>query len=772
MNMFKKIKNGFLSLSIYEKFFLALSVIVLIGLAIFTFTEANLSFNSDTATANLLAEEMIRAKSLFPPDWYYAQEVWIFFLHIPIALMTIFSDNYLAMHSFAAIFFIALAVASCIYFSRKVLKNNAWMVAFPMIFCGLSLQYSVVVFGQCAYVIPLIYIFLAPALFCESLDEDFRIKSYPKFILLLAFIIFICLSGTRYIQAVSIPIVGAMFLLYLMKNYDKELKTIKDSLLRFAGKLFLFIIAAGVGLLLFFILQNSVNYIYGDTVIFFLNPDQLINQIYHILMSFSYLLDIIPGVPLFSQTGIMNILNLFTAILFLIVFPILQIRKFKQESHALQFFILYFAIHTAEMIILALFTEIITESTSRYWFPIEFMLLFLSAHYIYKYILSKRRALGALVISCVIAVCVAPATYGKLTSFIGYKEQMSDKTAIVDFLKGNELDRGYATYWNAGVYTVLSDGEVEINSVNIDIMSAYYWLNSSARYSDEVNPGKTFLMLTDAESAELSGTEKLTRFGKPLEILHAHGYVIYVYNYNIARNNFAGFGILGENQELSESLKDTFSSLTEEYQTDKFFIFDTDKNGVYTSGLPGFDGNVKEYSMKNILLIPVEAEEYFPEKYRHAYKYQKSENGYNIYLGEIAAFDTITGLPDIDYSIDFPFSNDVITLNGEFSDGAFITNGTDGIVIFGPYADTKPGTYEFTLHYEVISAESDYIGRFDVTSDSGKIVHDNASLDKNSGTVTITAAFRKNDGVFEYRVFTSENTIIKIKYIEMRKVSD
>ncbi len=769
--MLKKIKNAFESLSLSEKFFLFLSAIVLIGLGIFTFTESNLHFNSDTATANLLAEEMVRSKSFFPPDWYYAQDVWVIFLHLPIAFMTLFSDNYLGMHSVSAIIFIALAVASCIYLSRKVFKNNAWLVALPLLFCGLSLQYSVVVFGQCAYIVTLIYCFFAPALFCDSVDEEFRIKSYPKFIFLLLFVVLMGLTGTRFIQAVSIPLIGATFLLYLINNHDKEVKTIKKPLISVIGKLMLLIVAVGLGLLLFFVIQSSVNFIQGDTVIFFLAPDQLIDQIYHILMSLATLIDIVLGVPLFSVTGIMNILRLFTAILFLIVFPILQIRKFKEENHATKFFILFVAVHTAEIVILALFTEIITDATARYWLPVEIMLLFLSAHYIYKYVLSKRGTLISLVVSCIVVVCVAPATVDKLTSFIGYKDQMNEKTAIIDFLKENDLDRGYATYWNAGVYTVLSNGEIEINSVINGQLKPYYWLNSSARYSDEVNPGKTFLMLTESENAEFP-VDSLKLLGKPEKVLNAYGYVVYVYNYNIARNNFAGFDVLGESPELTESLQNILSPLTDEYKTDKFFIFDVSKNGVYTSGLPDFDGNVSEYSLKNILLIPSESEEYFPKKYLSAYSYLKTENGYNIYIGELAAIDTVTGLPDEGVSIDLPFSNDVHTVNGELSEGTFITDGTDGIKLYGPYADTRPGTYEFTLHYEVISSNNEDVGWFDVATSSGSVVRANAALDKNADTVTLTVSFGKENEAFEYRVYTSEGTVIKIKYIEMRKVSD
>lgn len=769
--MFKKLKNVFFSLSIYEKYFLALTVIVLTGLTIFTFTEANLSFDSDTATANLLAEEIVRAKSFFPPDWQYGQDIWIFFLHIPIAIMTLFSDNYLGMHSVSAILFISLAVVSCIYFSRKVLKNNAWLVALPLLFCGLSVQYSLFVFGQCAYIVPLIYTFFAPALFCESLDENFHIKSYPKFVFLLLFIVFIGLSGTRYIQAISIPIVGAMFLLYLINNHNKEIKTIKDSLISVTAKLLLLVLAVGVGLLLFFIIQYSVNFISGDTVIFFLDPDQIVKQIYHIVMSLAYLLDVLPSVPLFSVSGIMNILNLFTAVLFLLVFPILQIKKFKEESQGLKFFILFFAIHTAEIVILALFTELMTETTSRYWLPVEFMLLFLSAHYIYKYILSKPKAFGALVITCVLTVCIEPATFGKLSSFVGYSEKMSNKTAILECLKENDLERGYATYWNAGVYTALSNGKIEINSVETKIR-AFNWLNSYARYSDEVNPGKTFLMLTESENASLAGTDTMKRFGEPENVISAHGYVIYVYNYNIARNGFAGFGVLGELTEPDGDLQNTFSSLTAEYDTDKFFIFDESKYGVYTVGLPGFNGDASEYELENLLLIPTESEKAFPDKYRYAYKYLKTENGYNIYYGEINVFDIFSGLPNDGLAIDLPTSDGIITQNGEFSDGVFITNGTEGTVLYGPYANTATGTYEFTLHYEIVSSENDYKGRFTITTDAGQFIHASTELNGSSDYVTVTAAFGKYDGKLEYHLLVPKNMVLKIKYIEIRKISD
>ena len=66
-----------------------IAVLLLLATILNIFTNFNLMFNSDTATANLLAKEQMFSKKLFPDDWNYGTGIWIFFFNILIIWKTL-----------------------------------------------------------------------------------------------------------------------------------------------------------------------------------------------------------------------------------------------------------------------------------------------------------------------------------------------------------------------------------------------------------------------------------------------------------------------------------------------------------------------------------------------------------------------------------------------------------------------------------------------------------------------------------------------------------
>lgn len=737
-----------------------LCVFVLTGLLIYTFTGSNRGFNSDTATANILAEEIVRTHQYFPESWNAGQDLWVFFLHTFIVPLTLFSDDYLFMRSVAVTIFIIMAVLTCVYCSRKAMKSNMWLVAVPLLFCGISGEYSDVVFGQAAYLAPLIYTLFFIALFLDCADENtLVVRSRWKYVLLLVLTAFVCLSGIRNIQVVGLPLIGAIVLFYFLNNYKKNAgEFFKNS--RSAVFIVIGIAAAiAVGYLGFRYFSSLLeNFSQGGASILFSDYD-IFARIGTFVNLFINLFGISYGIPLMSAGGIINLIKLCGGVMLLIVFPVLQLRDYKNEKPSVQIFSLFAILHMLEIFILCIFGAVLSDS-SRYLFTSEFLLLFLSAHYIYKKLIENADVIPKIVTVLALCVYVIPSAYPKLTSFVGYKDDIASMCSLTDFLYDNGLSYGYATYWNASKNTCLSNGRVEINNVNIyDRVVPYYWLNSSDRYS--ANQGRSFLMLTENENQIFTSSYSYYEFGEPEEILKFGEYTIYVYGYNIADNDFEGI----------YSIDRTVNELCSEYSTDAVYLFDSsaaqfvqfDEHTLYTDSALCPDGQ--------LIVSQTDLSEAVPYIAEHMEQVGTASE-YRIYYSADSCIDLANGLPQGDETV----SRDYLYTEGvrnecELADGSFVTHTDNGIAFYGPYAPTAEGTYRFTLSYEYMeSTDTDSRDIFDVCVDSGNDILGEAELDPMENEVSVTVDFSA-DQVFEYRLHLETNSRIRINYIQMEKAA-
>ena len=747
-------------MSIIERILFILVVLVLVSLLIFTFTGSNLYFNSDTATANILAEEIVRTHQYFPEGWYAGQDLWVFYLHTFIAVFTLFSDDYLFMRSLACTIFIIMAVLSCIYCSRKVMKNNSWLVAVPLLFCGISLEYSTVVFGQCAYITSMIYTFFFIALFIDSIDGNtLEIRSKAKFIVLLVLMAFIGFNGIRQVQIFGLPLAGTVVIYYFFNHYKESVqdffKKSKPAVIALSG----IIAAIIVGYIGFIYFSSLVNFNAGVANIL-LSDFDIFSRIKTFTNSFIGLFGITYGVPLMSIDGIFNIIKIFVGILLLIVFPILQLKDYNTEESSVKLFSIFAVLHIAEIFTLCIFGAVLSDS-SRYLFTSEFLLLFLSSHYIYKKLVQNQAQLLRLVTALAMCVYILPLSIPKLLSFVGYKDSLAYVSRIADFLLENDLSYGYSTYWNASVNTCLSNGRVEINSIYIaDRVAPYYWLNSKDRY--EANEGRSFLLLTEEENQYFVNSKSFTELGEAVSVLYFENFIIYVYDYNIAHNNFEG----------TASVERTIEELRSTYAADAVYYYDSQAARFV---------QFKEYAYypdaamsQNGQLIVTERE--LSDELAHMglnAELAGSFNEYYIYYSEGNRIDCVSGLPsgDQNVSIDYMYSDGVAT-SCDVEGGRYITTGDNGFAFYGPYAPTSAGAYKFTLYYNYLEPNNltEQSDVFDVCVDTGSAILNSAKLDPSKNEVSITVYFSTNQS-FEYRLDVHTNSKIEIEYIEMEKVS-
>jgi hypothetical protein len=82
----------------------------------------------------------------------------------------------------------------------------------------------------------------------------------------------------------------------------------------------------------------------------------------------------------------------------------------------------------------------------------------------------------------------------------------SVRKGYIRYLLDNQLDYGFATFWNANVTTELTNGKIELAGLNPDGLntdknsfSINGWLNPTKFYDLSFHQGGSFLLLTRAE---------------------------------------------------------------------------------------------------------------------------------------------------------------------------------------------------------------------------------------------------------------------------------
>lgn len=523
--------------SLTEWVLCAVNLFVIIGYAFYIFTGNNF-VNSDSAGDTLFAAEIVRTGQWIPTGWNFGQDLWSFSVYSVIAVLLRFSDNYIFCRTAAYLIFGAFQICSCIYMSKKCFDNKMWLIAVPLIFSGITHGFVATIFGLHTYVVAIIYMFLSIALFSSGINEKLEIVSPKKLIVLFLLIVLMGIQGLRFIQAVDIPLIGAAVLMFVIKNNKLSLK--KNKMLINTVVLVMVIgIAAAIGYLIFHILIGTLDreFIKGATAAV-ITEDGVGDRLINLINCFFELFDIRHGVGLFSAVGLISLVKYASCALFLIIFPILQVRKFNSESNSVQLFMLYTAVHIGIIAVISVFTDTLSEDSVRYLFTSAILLMCLSAHYIYKYILKNIDLFNAVFLICIGFTVLTDSAGMAMFYKTAFKEGNQN---VIEYLRRNDLKQGYATYWNAGVNTFFSNGDINVNGVIVgDMILPYYWANSSYWYTDEAYEGNSFLLLTKDENDIFTASSAYDILGDAIRTEQIDGYYIYVYDYNIAHDEFRG----------------------------------------------------------------------------------------------------------------------------------------------------------------------------------------------------------------------------------------
>ncbi len=300
-----------------------------------------------------------------------------------------------------------------------------------------------------------------------------------------------------------------------------------------------------MGLVIYKFLINGLNYITGIAGSNLTNSEQITHNIdlyfRGILVLFAALPD--TTIQLASFDGLIQVYRTCFAITVVFIIPILMIRRYSTYNKSTKIFLLFYLMSLLSTTYICIFGTFMSEDLAgaRYLLIIQFFAVILSV----CYVVDKINKFNKWYVICIIAALVVPIlsssyinsnikTIYSLDSSKHLIKNEHPKKGLIKFLEENELSYGYASYWNAGVSTIISNNKVFVAGISLPDMKPNYLLSSEKWYYPSTYQGETFILLEQAEKESINLNGLNNKLGEPKKILTYQGYTIIVYDFNIA----------------------------------------------------------------------------------------------------------------------------------------------------------------------------------------------------------------------------------------------
>ncbi len=483
------------------------------------------AFNSDSATAILLAKEQMRTGQIIPAGWHYANDVWLLSLNLFCIPFLLFLDNWLLCRDLAVILQMLVVTGLLIAFVRKLVDLKWALLAAIVFWCPISSVVQEHFLYQATYATiigqTLLILFLTYGFFEAHGKRPLLLYGAMLGILTIV----LTAGGIRLVGSVILPILAAYGLM-LLSDKDFDVKSVlcdKGSKL-FLGKMAYFLAMCVVGYFLHLKIR-ATGVISNYTMS--INPDKsLWTGLGELLDYYMDVWGCLEISQIISVSGVLGFCRFLVFFFMNFVAPIYACVRYRRlASQRMRFFVLYAFFAAAITDYLIVFTDM---CNSYYLLPVYFNGCILSVILIHD--LSGRGIRFKNISLLLAAVCAVPFCLltGVYHAKAGYADGAVDR-ALLETLKENELSFGCSgIFWDTYKYTVLSNGEVEIISYIDMPETPNLWLTSEQWYQPEYHQGRSFILTR-------MGWETVPDVWKERaeDVIHCGEFVIYVYSQNI-----------------------------------------------------------------------------------------------------------------------------------------------------------------------------------------------------------------------------------------------
>ncbi len=498
-------------------------------------------FNSDAAIANILAEEIVLSGSLFPSHWWYVNnDLWIFYKQLLVIPWVIIGKNGYFAHAFTVFISTVIMVIFMCRFLRSLMLSRATSVmGGVVVIVGYSPMYLRELYGEAAYTwyffFMIAFMFIFRKLSPHVISKSTQIKAFIFFMALLYLLVLA--NPVRFFVYYVVPFLATLGLgFYFAKD---GLKNFKESVRRLltTKRMVIFAFAClvmGIGVWAHFRLLCSLNIAGGAN-----NAGLVSLEILpiHAAHAFLGLLNFIgaewtAGVRAASLDGIISLLK-FGLYPFVLIVPAIHIKSnYLKMSATERFFVLFSYVGFAIVFALYSTTALHEHAWSarnniRYVSPFIMMILVCNV-IMWRFF--------SLFMKLILSTSLAIALFLSW-NYVSPKEWrgiVDERIAFVEELKSRGLKFGYAEYWESHIYTVFSDGDVDIRPIEIDErgMTLVKWLSSERWYQKDATDGRVFLLVEPKDISYFEDALIKQNIPDPIEGFTASKYYVFVFEKN------------------------------------------------------------------------------------------------------------------------------------------------------------------------------------------------------------------------------------------------
>ncbi len=474
--------------------------------------------DSDNASDAFLAREMLHEHSLLPATWFYSSEIKVLSAPLLIAPVLQWTHDLMLSRSLASILLVLFLCFVWAAYLRS-LRQTWFAIGLTLLLLLSPLSSPAVLdsFFITANYDPFIICILLVLMAVNRLADAKKtlLNSLTLgLVLLLSYLL--GLSGPRFLACLFLPLLMTELLLNLFRQKHLFSKNIVLSLA--------LVLLCGLGYLHTRSLAASGVLHYSDySSIRMAGWADLPLRLLRACSAMLVLAGGLRPVPLASLAGLAT---LYQALFFffLCFAAVSAVFRWKTRSERQKRLVLFFwtaaAINFGYIVLSA-----IRISERYHLLTLVFMFLLLPL----LLDTAPQRPFPKAVLFLLIILEVLAVQYQVMVRESYLKPAQVDQRRVVDYLEKNGYTFGYATYWHAGLLSLLSNGQVEIAHIHGALFSApALWLTPSRYYDRNYHPGRTFLLLTSDEAARAPET-LLWGSVKQAEVA---GYVIYGWENN------------------------------------------------------------------------------------------------------------------------------------------------------------------------------------------------------------------------------------------------
>lgn len=505
-------------------------------------------FHSDSAAANLLAQEIHETGQYFPQDWNYVNgDLWVVMVQTWILLLFPFFKNGYALHAAAGVIgCILIGLATWGLCAILGMRTRTKLFTLALLSAGMTPIMSEHIFGQQAYGTSF-YISCAILICGWKFVQTHGTPAWAWAACTAVLVILVAWANPqRAVLSFVLPLLGGMAVLYGALHAAPE--PARAQRRRLGLLLVIALLAMVTGTLLYRSTLSGNMGLGAKLAIHWLAFPLMAENIMRLLHGLVALLGgtPAPGTRIATPIAMVEALRMVAGLAVIAIAPYALVRSLRSAHPGLAFTAGAAAASLGSSLFIFMTTTLSTEGspdqTVRYLVPgVLLTLLVLVAFLQHDKRVGMTTRLTAGVALAVLTLS-APIAYELLNipgnAAAGGAERVIPKLRLVQFLKSEKLGYGYSTFWHANQVTVLSEGKVAVRQVTFTngMPLPMRHLSSNRWYEPGAWKGPTFLMLTKDEAAGVDLTEMFKVVGEPTRRLAFEDFRIFVFDHNIARD--------------------------------------------------------------------------------------------------------------------------------------------------------------------------------------------------------------------------------------------